>query len=61
MGVVYDGTEMNFSSRARVKFTLSGETDGGLGFGASFRADQASASTSGTAGTIYVSGAFDKV
>jgi outer membrane protein OmpU len=30
-----------FTSRARVKFTMSGETDGGLSFGASFRADNA--------------------
>jgi outer membrane protein OmpU len=67
MGVVYDGDEMNFSSRARVKFTLSGETDGGLGFGASFRADQAGDSSSsngaayGSEGSVYVSGAFGKV
>jgi len=67
MGVVYNGDEMNFSSRARVKFTLSGETDGGLGFGASFRADQAGDSAAnngaayGTEGTVYVSGAFGKV
>lgn len=58
---VTDKTNLNFSSRARVKFTLSGETDGGLGFGASFRADQATASTSGLNGTVYVSGAFGKV
>lgn len=62
-----DSTENNFSSRARVKFTLSGETDGGLGFGASFRADQAGDSASsngaayGTEGSVYVSGAFGKV
>lgn len=76
MGVVYNGDEMNFSSRARVKFTLSGETDGGLGFGASFRVDQTNmgvdtdgddqfdstlSSSNGTKGTVYVSGAFGKV
>ncbi len=67
MGVTYDGEDMNFSSRARVKFTLSGETDGGLGFGASFRADQAGDSVAkngaayGSEGTVYVSGAFGKV
>ena len=56
-----DNTELNFSSRARVKFTLSGETDGGLGFGASFRADQAGTASKGTEGSVYVSGAFGKV
>jgi len=58
---VTDNTELNFSSRARVKFTLSGETDGGLGFGASFRADQAGTASKGTEGSVYVSGAFGKV
>ncbi len=58
---VTDNTELNFSSRARVKFTLSGETDGGLGFGASFRADQAGTAKNGTEGSVYVSGAFGKV
>ncbi len=57
----YGDSELNFSSRARVKFTLSGETDGGLGFGASFRADQAGTSSKGTEGSVYVSGAFGKV
>lgn len=57
-----DKTEMNFSTRTRVQFTLSGETDGGLGFGASVRADQAAAANaSGTEGSVYVSGAFGKV
>ena len=45
MGVVYDETEGSsgetfFSSRVRIVFTASGETDGGLAFGASVRADQ---------------------
>jgi outer membrane protein OmpU len=61
MGVVYDGDEMNFESRARVKFTLSGETDGGLGFGASFRSHEAVDAEAGLEGSIYVSGAFGKV
>lgn len=37
MGIVYDGEDAQFSSRARVQFTLSGETDGGLAFGGKFR------------------------
>lgn len=42
MGIVDSGAgDARFSSRARVTFTLSGETDGGLSFGASFRADNA--------------------
>jgi outer membrane protein OmpU len=46
MGLVYDGTlnagegETFFSSRVRIVFTASGETDSGLSFGASMRADQ---------------------
>lgn len=56
-----DSTENNFSSRARVKFTLSGETDGGLGFGGSFRAEDAGSASTGNAGSVYVSGAFGKV
>ena len=45
MGVVYDSTlgadgESFFSSRVRIVFSASGETDGGLTFGASMRADQ---------------------
>jgi len=42
MGIIGgDGVDTAFTSRARVKFSMSGETDGGLAFGASFRADNA--------------------
>ena len=62
MGVVYDdffvGDELSFDSRARVSFNLSGETDGGLGFGASFRAADAVGAGSGAKGTVSLSGAF---
>ncbi len=61
MGVVYDGDDVNFTSRARVTFTLSGETDGGLAFGGSFRADNATDAKVGSAGSVYISGAFGKV
>lgn len=75
MGVVYNGSDLNFSSRLRVVFTASGETDGGLQFGGSFRADQSGISDSqsvlpagfiggsnnGTAGHVYISGAFGKL
>ena len=53
--------DLQFTSRARVKFTLSGSTDGGLEFGASFRADNAAGAASGTAGSVFISGAFGKL
>lgn len=60
MGIVDDGTAAGavLSSRARVKFDMSGETDGGLSFGASFRAHDSVAANGGTAGTVFISGAF---
>lgn len=61
MGVVYDGNDWAFTSRMRVKFTLSGETDGGMTFGGSFRADNASAANHGAAGSIFASGTFGKI
>lgn len=75
MGVVYDGNDVQFSQRARVQFNLSGQTDTGLEFGASFRADQAgdqleSGSAGGSwngrsetnkRGTAWISGAFGKL
>jgi outer membrane protein OmpU len=63
MGVIDDFGDDNtgFTSRARVEFTLSGETDGGLSFGASFRADNASAANAGDGGSVYISGAFGKL
>lgn len=58
MGLTYvdDGTESisRFSSRVRIGFTASGETDAGLTFGASMRADQ-----SGGNGTIDSGGDID--
>ncbi|WP_159082325.1 porin [Paragemmobacter aquarius] len=50
------GGDYNFSSRARVRFSLSGETDSGLKFGAQFRANEAAdtaASDKGT-GTVFI-------
>lgn len=77
MGMVYNGSDVNFSSRARVKFTMAGETDTGLSFGASFRADQALAgvNSNGTeltgigaigntfmgSGTVFISGSYGKL
>jgi outer membrane protein OmpU len=63
MGIIDDFGDDNtgFTSRARVKFTMSGETDGGLSFGASFRADNASSANVGEAGEVFISGAFGKL
>jgi outer membrane protein OmpU len=61
MGIIGgDGVDTAFTSRARVKFTLSGETDGGLAFGASFRANNAGAASNGQSGDVFISGAFGK-
>jgi outer membrane protein OmpU len=48
-------------NRMRVKFAGSGETDGGLGFGASFKSHESAGATGGTAGSQYISGAFGKI
>ena len=64
MGIVYDGNDVQFSSRARVQFDLSAESDNGLSFGASFRADQATGAKGNedmSDGTIWVSGGFGKL
>ncbi|MCL1627784.1 porin [Roseibaca sp. V10] len=64
MGIAYDSAaarELSFTSRARVVFTLSGETDGGLAFGGSFRADNAVGANAGTAGSVFVSGTFGRL
>jgi len=61
MGLHFDGEDWNFTSRVRVTFTLSGQTDNGLSFGGSIRADNAANGAAGAAGNIWVSGAFGKV
>ena len=67
MGMVYDGDDITFSSRARVKFHLNGETDGGLKFGGEFRVDQENnragvrSASNGTAGHVFISGSFGKL
>jgi outer membrane protein OmpU len=50
-----------FSSRMRVVFTLTAETDAGVSFGASIRADNASAGNNGQGGSVFMSGAFGKL
>ena len=61
-GVLYDGENTNFTSRIRVIFGMSGETDGGLSFGASIRADQQEGDENeGGSGSMFISGAFGKL
>jgi outer membrane protein OmpU len=65
MGLIHDSTKTanktSFTSRARVTFTLTGETDGGLAFGGSFRADNAGNAALGTAGSVFISGDFGRL
>ncbi|HLQ18265.1 MAG TPA: porin [Tabrizicola sp.] len=79
MGLTYSdtaaGSTTAFSSRVRIVFTASGETDTGLSFGASMRADQfgghnstdSDGDTVGNTGdtngdsTVYISGGFGKL
>jgi outer membrane protein OmpU len=49
------------SSRVRVAFTLTQETDSGVTFGGSVRADNASDAGSGKAGVVFMTGAFGKI
>ena len=49
-----DGGDIEFSSRVRISFTGSGETDNGLTFGGSIRADNAGGGASGTGGSVHV-------
>ncbi len=62
-GVAANGDESDvvFNSRVRVIFSLSNETDSGLAFGASIRADNAAGGAAGDAGEVFVSGAFGKL
>ncbi|MCH8467523.1 MAG: porin, partial [Roseinatronobacter sp.] len=65
MGIIHDNTKTanktSFTSRARVTFTLTGETDSGLAFGGSFRADNAGGAAAGTAGSVFISGDFGRL
>lgn len=66
MGLTYldNGTDSStkFSSRVRIVFTASGETDTGLSFGASVRNDQSGqGNTANDDSTVFISGAFGKL
>jgi outer membrane protein OmpU len=60
MGIIStDGADAAFTSRIRISFSASGETDGGLTFGGSIRADNAAAVASCTGTDTDTSGDFD--
>lgn len=64
MGVVYNNQnadKLAFTSRIRIQFTGSGETDGGLSFGGSVRADNAPAGNAGTGGSVFIAGDFGRI
>jgi outer membrane protein OmpU len=63
MGIIDDFGDIGaqFSSRVRIIFTASGETDTGFSFGASIRNDNGADGALGTAGSVYVSTAFGKL
>ncbi|SDX30267.1 porin [Roseicitreum antarcticum] len=64
MGVTYDNSavdKMAFTSRIRISFSGSGETDGGLQFGGSIRADNAPAGNAGTGGSVFIAGDFGRI
>ena len=74
MGVIYNdaefegGDETRFKSRIRIQFDASGETDGGLTFGGSIRADNAGGTgdnaaggNAGQEGNVYIAGSMWKL
>lgn len=64
MGIVdgFGDVDTFFSSRVRIIFTASGETDTGLSFGASVRADQSGQGNAANGdSTVFISGAFGKL
>lgn len=63
IGVTYNDSVVShnrfaFNTRARVTFTLSGQSDTGIAFGGSFRADNAGGANDGTAGSVFIRGDF---
>ncbi|MEM9427026.1 MAG: porin [Pseudomonadota bacterium] len=58
-----DETDLAFTSRIRISFAASGETDAGLAFGGSVRVDnyEDDQATNGTEGSVFVEGTFGKI
>ena len=61
MGTAATKSTTSAVNRIRITFSGSGQTDNGLSYGATIRADQAAAGNTGTAGTQWVEGAFGRV
>lgn len=63
MGIVSTDGVSTLWNRMRIKFSGSGTTDGGLSFGGSFRAGEASTADDDEAskGSVFISGAFGKM
>ncbi|MEM6384915.1 MAG: porin [Pseudomonadota bacterium] len=64
MGLIStDGSDLGFTSRIRISFAASGETDAGLAFGGSVRVDnyEDDQATGGTEGSVFVEGTFGKI
>lgn len=57
----FGATNTSFTSRVRISFAASGETDGGLSFGGSVGADNAGAGAAGTGGSVFISGDFGRI
>lgn len=53
--------DVAFTSRVRIAFTLTSETDSGVSFGGSIRADNAKGGANGSAGNVFMTGAFGKL
>ncbi|MEO9823369.1 MAG: porin [Paracoccaceae bacterium] len=53
--------DLQFESRIRISFSASGETDAGLSFGGSIRADNSGGGAAGTDGSVFVEGTFGKI
>lgn len=58
---VGSGGDLQFESRIRISFSASGETDAGLSFGGSIRADNSGGGAAGTDGSVFVEGTFGKI
>lgn len=50
-----------FSSRIRITFAASGESDNGLSFGGAIRADNAGDGAAGRAGNVFILGGFGRL
>lgn len=71
MGLIYNGntvtdgtsdSKLKLTSRVRVIFTMSGESDSGLSFGATVRNDQSGqGNTANGDSKVFISGAFGKL